>query len=180
MSTYNTDLQTNNTSLEEILTTINNLPEAGGSSSEPQIFSGILNVTNGNFNVGFTPDVMTAFYVGDNPPSMMHDNEYFGDIAINYGALRDEQSSGILELGYEQMVIFSFLYNKNGQSLMKLLYWQGNQLINTETYFTIFDVATCFSNFSSNENGISIIDGENFTNLNAQGNYYVYAIKYVQ
>lgn len=31
MSTYNTDLQTNNTSLEEILTTINNLPEAGGS-----------------------------------------------------------------------------------------------------------------------------------------------------
>ncbi len=30
---YNTDLQNNNTSLQEILATINNLPEAGGSGS---------------------------------------------------------------------------------------------------------------------------------------------------
>lgn len=37
MSNYNTDLQTNNTSLEEILETINNLPEAGGSGGTPKI-----------------------------------------------------------------------------------------------------------------------------------------------
>lgn len=111
---YNSELQANNTDLQDILDTINNLPESGGggggSGDVPTC-----TITINSFAANITYAMYTTY---ENGEYIYHDENYS---AVSNITLNNVVSGGIIEVG----TTYSFIYVTTDKPVIHV-YWTGS------------------------------------------------------